>query len=470
MSALNGGGDANQSQSSHCVDSIVFAKGTFPLPRCQTPVTPAHAASYFQHWNKALTRIQQAYCVPPSATAKEQSGRHAHVDVNAYMLQAGTKPAEAVHADTGMLSNCAAEGQPAAAEKKVQCPPSGRHSPDLTGVHAVQASAVGLVHRLRLGSQIRPGFHISAEVKRACYSRFEINGVTRQEIAKGQQPVRIASTKICLLQSVLAVAESKQQELLKQVPPRYCEFTTIRILWYHILQKTASSQAEDLTDSTMATAATQMAVDWIQGHQHMLGTLLPFVGIDLVSDDELDIQPDMEMINSLMPDCSSSPSTTAAATTAAEPQCQPLSDPAPSGTAGAVKLGLIGLEPKAAGHHRQAEQNASPSGDVPTEEVQGPTHKSPATTSKGPVCNGKGPAPIGKIPVPRRKSLGPTPKEPFPTETVEVPMLGADFIGSTQHWQPRSPVTQCNCESCKVYQTGQRTLLPKAKPFTCLPV
>lgn len=487
MSAINSSGDgqrpAHQSQSSKLVDSIVTPKGTFPLPRYQTPVTHANAAIYFQDWKKTVTSIQQSLCAPPSTAAQAQSHAHDQVDVNAYMLRTVTEPVEAVLADTDMLSNCATEGQTAAAGKQVQCPPGRQHSPELTGVQAVKASALDIVHRLRLGSQIRPGFQISAEVKRACYSGYVMSQAAKEEIAKGLQPVRIGSSDMRILQSMLACAEVKQHYLLNQLPPQYCEFTTIRKVWYRVLRETASSRAERLTDNTLATAATQMAVDWIQGHQKMLGSLLPFVGIDLVSDDALDIQPDMELIGSLMPDRGNYPSAAAAA--AAEPPCQPLSDPTPMEPPSVVKHRQTGSESRAAGHHRQAGDNASPSGDVPMEEVEGPV-----PTAQGPVPTSESPAPIGKINLPRRKIPCDTEEDPVPTgkdsvltdkdpeaaqppkvQTAKVSMLGAGVIGSTQHWQPRSPVTQCDCESCEAYQTGHRTLLvTSVKPFLTLPV
>lgn len=214
------------------------------------------------------------------------------------------------------------------------------------------------------------------------------------------------------LTTQLVDAAAEQRWNLKHETARYCQFIKMRQFWFKLLQTQAVEMKQCLTDTELADAATHLVVRWIQDMQQAYGTLLP-VGDGVSPSHQANVQPQK------LPDSISSGDAPAATGHADEPIL-----------AGGKGDLITGAE--------TASTDQQPSGDEP-------------------CPSGSGSAATGEH-----------------IFTV-VPPLGGQHSVSSSHWQPRSPRSDCWCESCLAWQTGKQPPkgcepTRKRKEYLTLPV
>lgn len=218
--------------------------------------------------------------------------------------------------------------------------------------------------------------------------------------------------RLTQLADILHNIEAVQRFSLNHSPPRYCHFLQLRQCWYRLLWEQAGQLQLHVTAADVASAATQIAVEWIQGVQETLGTLLPTDSVAYSSQ-----QADAH--SPLLPQPTLSPAAT---------------DPASQAT-------------------------TAPRHDIPTTGAEGPSADQQQGRDDPVKQAGSGPQPSAK---------GDTVHSSF----CIPPLLGVGV--RLQCWQHRSEAPDCSCDSCVAWQTGTQLLTGRqakeCRPYRSFPV
>lgn len=220
-------------------------------------------------------------------------------------------------------------------------------------------------------------------------------------------------SRLAQLADLLYKLQAQQSFSLSHCPPRYCQFLQLRDCWYRVLWEQAGQLQQHVTAGDVAPVATQIAVEWIQGVQETLGTLLP-------TDSNAYPSQQADAHSQLLP-------------------------PHPT------------LSPAATNHASQAATASRH--DNPTTGAEGASVDQQQGSDDPVKQAGCGPQPSGK-------------GDTVHTGFCIPPLLGQGV--RLEHWQHRSEAPDCGCHSCVAWQAGMQLLTPAhtkdCRPYGSFPV
>ena len=212
-------------------------------------------------------------------------------------------------------------------------------------------------------------------------------------------------------------AESSQTEFLKQDPPQYCTFIRLQRCWDRLLGRHLQRFGQDVTLDERAAAAQEVVRQWIQDLQQTFGTLLP-------AEDDASLNDQADVHKPMLPH-----------PTLSAPAAGATLDASQATTPG--RHAYLVTAADLASPHKQAD------GDDQLRQAVCDTHP---TASANTESN-------GFIPL--------------------HPLVADQSVGSNR-WQPRSPMSNCQCSSCVAWQTGKQLARsytdPNPKPYASRPV